>query len=205
MSNLLSNFGRWKAMPIAFVLLASSPYATQAATLGQSSSVIAQQNLRIVGVMKINPTTVEVLFSNQQRMTLDFYGENIFRMFQDNNGGILRDPEAKPEAKILVSQPRKSVSQVDVKEDAGTVSITTGKIKVLFDKNTTLMKIINLETGATVVEQAEPALFEKERVTLKLKKTRKNTSMAVVYKTDASHTKVKLSPSRTKTVGQTVV
>ncbi len=169
MSNLLSNFGRWKAMPIAFILLASSPYATQAATLGPSSSVIAQQNLQIVGVMKINPTTVEVLFSNQQRMTLDFYGENIFRMFQDNNGGILRDPEAKPEAKILVSQPRKSVSQVDVKEDAGTVSITTGKIKVLFDKNTALMKIINLETGATVVEQAEPALFEKERVTLKLK------------------------------------
>lgn len=169
MSNLLSNLGRWKAMPIAFVLLAASPYATQAVTLGQSSSVVAQQDLRIVGVMKINPTTVEVLFSNHHRITLDFYGENIFRMFQDNNGGILRDPEAKPEAKILVSQPRKSVSQVDVKDDAGTVSITTGKIKVQFDKNTALMKIINLETGATVVEQAEPTLFEKERVTLKLK------------------------------------
>lgn len=169
MSNLLSNFGRWKAMPIAFVLLTASPYATQAATSEQSSSVVAQQNLRIVGVMKINPTTVEVLFSNHQRMTLDFYGENIFRMFQDNNGGILRDPEAKPEAKILVSQPRKNVSQVDVKEDAGTVSIATRKIKVQFDKHTALMKIINQETGTTVVEQAEPTLFEKERVTLKLK------------------------------------
>ncbi|WP_300698900.1 TIM-barrel domain-containing protein [Bacteroides sp.] len=169
MSNLLSNFRRWKAMPIALFLLAASPYATQAATSKQSSAVAAKQGLRIIGVMKINPTTVEVLFSNHQRMTLDFYGENIFRMFQDNNGGILRDPEAKPEAKILVSQPRKSVSQVDVKDDAGTVSITTGKIKVQFDKNTALMKIINLEIGATAVEQAEPTLFEKERVTLKLK------------------------------------
>ncbi len=33
-------------------------------------------------------------------MTLDFYGENIFRMFQDNAGGVIRDPQAEPEAKF---------------------------------------------------------------------------------------------------------
>ena len=43
-------------------------------------------------------------------MTIDFYGENIFRVFQDNSGGIIRGPEAKPEAQILVDQPRRKVS-----------------------------------------------------------------------------------------------
>ena len=61
-------------------------------------------------VKQINPTTVELRLENNERMTIDFYGENIFRLFQDNNGGILRDPAAKPEAKILVSNPRKQVA-----------------------------------------------------------------------------------------------
>ena len=43
-------------------------------------------------------------------MSIDFYGDNIFRIFQDNSGGIIRDPEAKPEARILVDQPRRKVS-----------------------------------------------------------------------------------------------
>ena len=43
----------------------------------------------IVGAKKINPTTVEILFPNSQRMTLDFYGENIFRVFQDNSGSVI--------------------------------------------------------------------------------------------------------------------
>ena len=47
----------------------------------------------IVGAKKINPTTVEILFPNSQRMTLDFYGENIFRVFQDK-----RDPGSSSKA-----------------------------------------------------------------------------------------------------------
>lgn len=160
----------WKAVPMALAMLFSYPYlTTHAAGAEESRAAIVQQVPKLVSVVKINPTTVEVLFSNQQRMTLDFYGENIFRMFQDNAGGILRDPQAKPDAKILVSQPRKEVSKLDVQDNAGAVSITTDKIKVEFDKNTALMKVTNLETGAIVLEETEPALFEKERVTLKLK------------------------------------
>lgn len=160
----------WKAVPMALTMLFSYPYlTTHAADAEESRAAIVQQVPKLVSVVKINPTTVEVLFSNQQRMTLDFYGENIFRMFQDNAGGILRDPQAKPDAKILVSQPRKEVSKLDVQDNAGAVSITTDKIKVEFDKNTALMKVTNLETGAIVLEETEPALFEKERVILKLK------------------------------------
>ena len=54
-------------------------------------------------------------------MSIDFYGDNIFRIFQDNSGGIIRDPEAKPEARILVDQPRRKVS-VLVLDDKTTVS-----------------------------------------------------------------------------------
>lgn len=160
----------WKAVPMAIAMLFSYPYlTTHAAGTEESSAAVVQQVPKLVSVVKINPTTVEVLFSNQQRMTLDFYGENIFRMFQDNAGGILRDPQAKPDAKILVSQPRKEVSKLDVQDNAGAATITTDKIKVEFGKNTALMKVTNLETGAIVLEETEPALFEKERVTLKLK------------------------------------
>ena len=76
----------------------------------------------ILRAEKINPTTVDVLFANQQRMTIDFYGENIFRVFQDNSGGIIRDPEAKPEAQILVDQPRRKVSGLSVDEKEGYIT-----------------------------------------------------------------------------------
>lgn len=61
----------------------------------------------IVGAKKINPTTVEILFPNSQRMTLDFYGENIFRVFQDNSGSVIRDPQAKPGGADISRQSQK--------------------------------------------------------------------------------------------------
>lgn len=170
MNDLLNNLGKWKTMSFAFAMLFPAPYLATQAVCGEKEGVaMVRQVFSVISVTKINQTTVEVLYSNHQRMTLDFYGDNIFRMFQDNNGGILRDPEAKPEAKILVSQPRKEVSQLKVQDDAGSVFITTGKVKVEMDKKTALMKVVNLQTGAVVLEEAEPAVFDKERVTLKLK------------------------------------
>ena len=81
-----------------------------------------EQTSGILRAEKINPTTVDVLFSNRQRMTIDFYGENIFRVFQDNSGGVIRDPEAKPEAQILVDQPRRKVSGLTVEEKGGDIT-----------------------------------------------------------------------------------
>lgn len=123
----------------------------------------------VVGTKKINPTTVEILLSNSQRMTLDFYGENIFRVFQDHSGRVIRDPQAKPEAQILVDNPRKAVSKLDLEENADFVFLTTGKIKVQLDKKSSLLKVINLATNTVVVEELEAPLFEKGRVTLILK------------------------------------
>ncbi|KAA6336927.1 Alpha-xylosidase BoGH31A [termite gut metagenome] len=133
------------------------------------SVVHAQQNQSIIRANKINPTTIEVLLSDNQRMTIDFYGENIFRIFQDNSDGIIRAPEAKPEALILVNNPRTSVSKLDLNDNNNLISITTGKIIVQLDKKTTLLKVMNLNTNTTVLEEVIPVLFEQEKVTLTLK------------------------------------
>lgn len=170
MKRLMANHKQRRAILIAFAvpfMYSSTPLLALSTT--ENVSTVAQQSLKIVSAQKINPTTVEVLFSNNQRRTFDFYGENIFRVFQDNDGGILRDPEAKPEAQILVCNPRKTVSQLDVKEDKDFIIITSGKIKLQLDKNTTLLKVINQATNTIVLEEIKPVLFDKGKTILTFK------------------------------------
>lgn len=120
-----------------------------------------------VSAVKINPTTVEVAFGDE-RMTLDFYGDNIFRLFQDNTGGVIRDPEARPEARILVENPRRKVSALDVEDKADAVVVSTPRIEVAVDKATRLMRVTDRESGRTVVEQVSPVEFGDGRVTVVL-------------------------------------
>ena len=101
-------------------------------------------------------------------MTLDFYGDNIFRMFQDNTGGVIRDPEARPEARILVENPRRKVSALDVEDKADAVVVSTPRIEVAVDKATRLMRVTDRESGRTVVEQVSPVEFGDGRVTVVL-------------------------------------
>ena len=134
-----------------------------------SASVHQEQTLGILRAEKINPTTVDVLFANQQRMTIDFYGENIFRVFQDNSGGIIRDPEAKPEAQILVDQPRRMVSGLSVDEKEGYITLTTAQVRIELNKQTGLMKVFNPLTGKCVIEEVAPVIFGPKEVTVTLK------------------------------------
>ena len=134
-----------------------------------SASVRQEQTSGILRAEKINPTTVDVLFTNQQRMTIDFYGENIFRVFQDNSGGIIRDPEAKPEAQILVDQPRRKVSGLSVDEKDGYVTLTTAQVRIELNKQTGLMKVFNPLTGKCVIEEIAPVVFGPKEVTVTLK------------------------------------
>lgn len=82
-------------------------------------------------------------------MLIDFYGENIFRVLQDNSGKMIRDPETKPEAQILINNPRRAVSKLYLSDENGFISITTGKSNVQLDKKTSLLKVINLKTKIT--------------------------------------------------------
>ena len=112
----------------------------------------------------LNPSAVEVVFSNHQRMTLDFYGENIFRMFQDNMGGIVRDPQASPEARILVDRPRKEVGELSLTDKDGVITVSTARIQVELDKQTSLFKITDKIRQKVVVESVRPVDFMEKQV-----------------------------------------
>ncbi|MDL2223803.1 DUF5110 domain-containing protein [Bacteroidales bacterium OttesenSCG-928-M06] len=169
MKNIKSRSRQHCVVLFVCILLFSFPILTLKAASG--INVIneeKQESIQIVKVGMVNPTTVEVLLSNSQRMTFDFYGDNIFRLFQDNAGGIIRDPQAKPEAQMLVDNPRKCISSLDV-NDNDIVSIKTEKIEIQLDKKTTLMKVINLKTKAIAFETVKPIEFEKDKVVVTIR------------------------------------
>lgn len=134
----------------------------------ESVPVITTEITPVVSAQRINPTTVDLVFRNGQRMTFDFYGPNIFRMFQDNQGGIIRDPEAQPEAQILVDQPRKPISELQIKDENGQIRIYTDLIELQFAKEDGRMKIINRTTQRTVLEEAKPVSYGKGETRLSL-------------------------------------
>lgn len=128
-----------------------------------------QQTVAVLRAQQINPTTVEVMLSDGCRMTVDFYGENIFRLFRDDKGGIVREPQAVPEAQILVDNPRKAVAPLVLQDDGSAVTVSTARIRLTVNKNTGLLTVTNLKTGAVVIEETAPARLEKDKVTLTLK------------------------------------
>lgn len=134
-----------------------------------TTSETQNQMSKIVGFQQINPTTVELVYENNQRMTFDFYGDHIFRLFQDNHGGILRDPEAKPEAQILVDQPRTELHKLNINEYGNEITITTNAVKLIIDKNTSLIRAIRLSDNVEVFEQIKPIEFNKKSTSIALK------------------------------------
>ena len=123
----------------------------------------------IKSAKKMNETTVELLYTDGRKMLVDFYGENIFRLFQDNAGSVMRAPQAKPTAQILVDNPRKPVANIELKDEAGQIIIHTTKTAIVIDKKSSLFKIINREKNTLVAEEIAPILFEKDKVSLTLK------------------------------------
>ncbi len=157
---------------LSFLLSGTTTAATTTDAVAKNTTESsAQQDQSVTDIRKINPTTVEVLLGKDHRMALDFYGDNIFRVFRDDAGGIIRDPQAKPEAKILVDNPRRPVSKLDVDKKGDLITITTGKIRIEIDKKTSLFKVINLKDNSIAFEQATPVLLEKHKASLALKST----------------------------------
>lgn len=163
-----------------------------------------QTEITISSASVLNPSAVEVVFSNQQRMTLDFYGENIFRMFQDNQGGIVRDPQASPEAQILVDRPRKEVGELSLTDKDGVITISTGRIQIEMDKRTSLFKITDKIRQKVVVESARPVDFMENKSACHSRHTIMSIFMEVVYRMAVFLTKGKASVLSIRTSGQMV-
>src|SRR4051812_658185 len=94
------NFGTSIAFVLSALLLTLSNVVATAQEQKKIISTSQSDTIRIISAQKKNPTTVEVLLSNQQHLLLNFYSDHIFRMFQDSVGTFLHDPVATPPAKI---------------------------------------------------------------------------------------------------------
>lgn len=123
----------------------------------------------VLSAKQINGTTIELQLANKQRLTIDFYGENIFRMFQDQEEGFIRSPEAKPVAEILVENPRKAIAKLFFKDEDGLINIRTSKIEIQIDKKSNLIKVINLKDSLLVLEQSSSILLDKNSASIALK------------------------------------
>ena len=145
-------------------------FATLFLSFVAASALNAQENKQnaVESVYQINPTTVEVKFSNSCRVSIDFYGENIFRMFRDDNGGIIRDPQASPEAKILLDNPRKPIEKIAVADNDKTYTVATKRIEVSICKKNGTITVNDLLTGVTVIREVEPVAFKKGKTTMTL-------------------------------------
>lgn len=129
----------------------------------------AALSTKIEAAEKINPTTVQLIFTDGHRLTFDFYSENIFRVFEDTSGGIIRKPEAMPPANILVENPRRNAGLIRLTDAANKVAIASARISVEIDKNTSLIKVKNNNTNKIVLETLKPVEFADGKVTLVLK------------------------------------
>lgn len=159
------------ALPLAVAGITFGTEGAQALPLASAlvSSAQAATDVAIKSVTKLNPTTVEVNYTNGKQLTIDFYGDNIFRLFRDDNGGVIRDPQATPAAKILVDNARRSVMAVDIRPEADGYVVATSRVAIRLSKNDGLLSIVDTKTGDTVVESVAPVSFDKGATTLVLK------------------------------------
>lgn len=157
--------GNALAVAVSLPMVANATNETPSASTAITAQAAQADGVQI---LRINPTTVELCFANHRRVAVDFYGENIFRIFEDHNGGVMRDPEAKPEAHILVDNPRTKVGSLQITEQGDEITLASSKAKVIFNKTSGLFKIVNAENGKTVATQSAPSTFTPEKVTLTL-------------------------------------
>ena len=113
-----------------------------------------------MGGKKVNGTTVEVIMPDSMCRVFDFYGDDIVRVFQDPQGGEMRDPVATPPAKILVENPRREVTKLTMKENTSKTVMTTPRIKVVVDKVTGLMTVTDRESKRVVLKETMPATIK---------------------------------------------
>lgn len=124
---------------------------------------------KIRSVEKLNATTIEIRYSNKQSLLVDFYGNNIFRLFMDNKSSLVRDPKASPAAKILVDNPRKEIDELKISDNNESWRIHTPRLTIEIDKKSSLINIVDTQTNKTVLETINPVEFNGQNVAVTFK------------------------------------
>ncbi|MCD8266275.1 MAG: alpha-xylosidase, partial [Prevotellaceae bacterium] len=114
-------------------------------------------------VEKINPTTVQVSLEDGNLMYIDFYAPGIFRLFLDPQGGTVRPPEARPEANILVENPRRDVSVSVQGNEFG-----TNALRLSVDTSTGALEVSRKDGRKLSISAPD---FQRGKTTLRLSQT----------------------------------
>ena len=151
--------GGLKAAPIGF-----TP-TEQTAQLNATSGDIA---FVIKKARKVNAHTVELTDAQNRKITVDFYGNNIFRIYQDPAGSAPHNPEAKPAADILVEQPRKQVARLELQQNDQNCTLTTDEIKVVFDNKNSGLAVYKKNEIDPVISSPSFRTFDNDGTHLEL-------------------------------------
>lgn len=151
------------------LLFSTTASATTFADTFTNKQQVQIDSTGVQSVQKLNSTTVQIKFSNNDIMLLDFYADNIFRLFQDNNYGVIRDPQASPAAQILVDNPRKKIHDLRIDDKGNSWFISTKETAFEINKETGLFKIYNIKNNQLVTQSLEAIDFTKKKVSLQLK------------------------------------
>lgn len=116
---------------------------------------------------KVSKTIVRLSFNNGQSRTFDFYSDHIFRLFQAQDGRAMNPPEAKPEASILVQNPRTMLNELNLSDTNHIITLSTAEIKIKINKQSGLMNISDLRTNRLVLEEFAPAEINQQNTTLR--------------------------------------
>lgn len=122
---------------------------------------------RVASARTLNQTMAEVGFDNGQTLTVDFYADNIVRLYHDPMGNPLRSPEADPPAQILVEKPRCAVNAISAQRDADAHVISTPRAELRFYDNGQLT-VIDRRTDTRVMEFLCPPTFSAGQTELTL-------------------------------------
>ncbi len=107
---------------------------------------------------RLNPSAVELTWSDGNKLTLEFYGPNIVRLFMDPQGDVVRDPIAEPPAQILVKQPRRNPGEVTMEQDADRCLIQTKDLTINVKRSSGLITFTNRRTGRIITSTVPAAV-----------------------------------------------
>ncbi len=161
-----ASLSAWMAIPSAAAnrMMTNRAGITSAMGVEQSSPARAL----VTGARMLNDHTAVFTLATNQQITVDFYAPNIFRLYQDSIGLPMHNPQAKPQADILVAQPRRPVGAVDLKVQGDSYLLTTSSLQVALSKQQGTIALTDLRTRQVVARTLSAPVIEKDKVKLQL-------------------------------------
>src|SRR5699024_1304813 len=141
-----------------------------------SSTVLADDNEQSVSEIESidqDENVVTLSFTSGVGMEVTFIKDNLFRLYVDPENEFQEDPTSKREEHIakIVDKDTEDYAEeygkidVDVEDEGDKYRIATKKVALEIDKETSIMRLINLQTNEILWEEAEPLKIEKNKAT----------------------------------------